>query len=41
MIEAIIAVEAIRTAQGRFGRKPIDGAQGQWGLEHPSSTSPA
>lgn len=34
VIEAIIAVEAIRTAQGRFGRKPIDGAQGQWGLEH-------
>lgn len=34
LIEAIIAVEAIRTAQARFGNRPIDGAEGQWGLEH-------
>lgn len=34
VIEAIIAVEAIRTAQGKFGNRPITGEEGQWGLEH-------
>lgn len=34
VIEAIIAVEAIRTAQGKFGHRPITGEEGQWGLEH-------
>ncbi|SFL39351.1 ABC transporter substrate-binding protein [Methylobacterium pseudosasicola] len=34
LIEAIISVEAIRTAQARFGNRPITGAEGQWGLEH-------
>jgi branched-chain amino acid transport system substrate-binding protein len=32
--EAIIAVEAIRTAQAHFGVHPINGEEGQWGLEH-------
>lgn len=34
VIEAIVSVEAIRTAQARFGNRPITGAEGQWGLEH-------
>ena len=34
VIEAIIAVEAIRTAQKKFGNRPITGQEGQWGLEH-------
>lgn len=34
IIETIIAVEAIRTAQGRFGNRPITGEEAQWGLEH-------
>ncbi|MCJ2055085.1 ABC transporter substrate-binding protein [Methylobacterium sp. J-048] len=34
LIEAIISVEAIRTAQARFGNRPITGEEGQWGLEH-------
>ncbi|GGC54681.1 ABC transporter substrate-binding protein [Chelatococcus reniformis] len=32
--EAIIAVEAIRTAQKKFGARPINGEEGQWGLEN-------
>lgn len=32
--EAIIAVEAIRTAQRHFGVHPINGEEAQWGLEH-------
>ena len=32
--EGIIAVEAIRTAQKKFGVGPINGEQAQWGLEH-------
>jgi len=32
--EAIIAVEAIRTAQAHFGVHPINGEEAQWGLEH-------
>jgi len=34
VIEAIIAVEAIRTAQAKFGHRPITGEEAQWGLEH-------
>ncbi|GLK69759.1 ABC transporter substrate-binding protein [Hansschlegelia plantiphila] len=34
VIEAIISVEAIRTAQKKFGVRPINGEEGQWGLEH-------
>ena len=32
--EAIISVEAIRTAQAHFGVHPINGEEAQWGLEH-------
>ncbi|ABY31879.1 ABC transporter substrate-binding protein [Methylorubrum extorquens] len=34
VIETIIAVEAIRTAQARFGKRPLNGEETQWGLEH-------
>ncbi|CAO4163375.1 ABC transporter substrate-binding protein [Methylorubrum populi] len=34
LIETIIAVEAIRTAQARFGKRPLNGEETQWGLEH-------
>ena len=34
MIEAIIAVEAIRKAQSKFGNRAINGEEAQWGLEN-------
>lgn len=34
LIEAIIAVEAIRNAQSKFGNRPITGEEAQWGLEN-------
>jgi branched-chain amino acid transport system substrate-binding protein len=34
LIDAVLAVEAIRTAQAKFGKRPITGVEGQWGLEH-------
>lgn len=34
VIEAIIAVEAIRKAQSKFGNRPITGEEAQWGLEN-------
>jgi branched-chain amino acid transport system substrate-binding protein len=34
MINAMIVVEAIRTAQGKFGNKPLTGEQVRWGLEN-------
>lgn len=34
LVDAIILTEAIRTAQGKFGNRPINGEEGQWGLEH-------
>jgi len=34
IVHAIILTEAIRTAQAKFGHRPIDGEEGQWGLEH-------
>ncbi|MGH7462261.1 MAG: ABC transporter substrate-binding protein, partial [Longimicrobiales bacterium] len=34
MINAMLVVEAIRTAQGRFGRKPLTGEQVRWGIEN-------
>lgn len=34
MINAIIVVEAIRTAMGKFGNKPMSGEQVQWGFEN-------
>jgi branched-chain amino acid transport system substrate-binding protein len=34
MINATIVVEAIHTAQGKFGNKPLTGEQVRWGLEN-------
>ncbi len=34
MINAMLGVEAIRTAQKKFGNKPMTGEQTRWGLEH-------
>jgi branched-chain amino acid transport system substrate-binding protein len=34
MINAMLVVEAIRTAQGKFGRKPLTGEQVRWGIEN-------
>lgn len=34
LADAIIEVEAIRAAQAKFGKRPITGEEGQWGLEH-------
>src|SRR5262249_48031758 len=33
LINAMLGVEAIRTAQEKFGKKPLTGEQGRWGLE--------
>ena len=30
----MLGVEAIRTAQGKFGNKPLTGEQVRWGLEN-------
>ncbi len=34
MVNAAIGVEAVRTAQGRWGNKPMTGEQVRWGLEN-------
>jgi branched-chain amino acid transport system substrate-binding protein len=34
MINALFAVEAVRTAQGKSGNKPLTGEQVRWGLEN-------
>ncbi len=34
LVDAIILTEAIRTAQGKFGRRAINGEEARWGLEH-------
>jgi len=34
IVNAMFAVEAIRTAQGKFGNKPLSGEQVRWGLEN-------
>ena len=34
LINAAIAVEAIRTGQKKFGNRPLNGDEGRWGLEH-------
>jgi branched-chain amino acid transport system substrate-binding protein len=34
LVNAMLGVEAIRTAQQKFGNKPLTGEQLQWGLEH-------
>ncbi|HEY4861560.1 MAG TPA: ABC transporter substrate-binding protein [Xanthobacteraceae bacterium] len=34
LINAMLGIEAIRTAQERFGKKPLTGEQVRWGLEN-------
>ena len=34
LMSAMLVVEAIRTAQAKFGKKPLTGEQIQWGAEH-------
>jgi branched-chain amino acid transport system substrate-binding protein len=34
IIEAILTVEAIRKAQEKFGHRPVNGEEANWGLEH-------
>jgi branched-chain amino acid transport system substrate-binding protein len=34
LISALVSVEAIRTAQAKFGNKPLTGEQVRWGLEN-------
>jgi branched-chain amino acid transport system substrate-binding protein len=34
LIDAMLGIEAIRTAQERFGKKPMTGEQVRWGLEN-------
>ena len=30
----MFTVEAVRTAQGKFGKKPVTGEQARWGIEN-------
>ncbi|MGE0034758.1 MAG: ABC transporter substrate-binding protein [Xanthobacteraceae bacterium] len=39
LIDAMLGVEAIRTAQARFGNKPLTGEQVRWGLENLNLTA--
>jgi branched-chain amino acid transport system substrate-binding protein len=34
MLNAMVVVESIRTAQGKFGKKPLTGEQVRWGIEN-------
>ncbi len=34
MLNAMLTVEAVRAAQGRYGYKPLTGEQVRWGVEH-------
>ncbi len=34
IVAGIVSTEAIRTAQGKYGRKPLTGEQVRWGLEN-------
>jgi branched-chain amino acid transport system substrate-binding protein len=34
LVMAIVTVEALRTAQQKFGDRPLTGKEGAWGLEH-------
>jgi branched-chain amino acid transport system substrate-binding protein len=40
LINAVIVVEAIRTAQAEFGQRPLTGQEVRWGLEHLDLTAP-
>jgi branched-chain amino acid transport system substrate-binding protein len=39
LINAMLGIEAIRTAQERFGKKPMTGEQVRWGLENLNVTA--
>jgi branched-chain amino acid transport system substrate-binding protein len=39
LINAFIGTEAIRTAQGKFGKKPLTGEQVQWGFDNLNITA--
>ena len=39
LINAMLGVEAIRTAQEKFGKKPMTGEQVRWGLENLNITA--
>jgi branched-chain amino acid transport system substrate-binding protein len=39
MVNAMLGVEAIRTAQVKFGKKPLTGEQVRWGLENLNLTA--
>ena len=39
LINAMLGVEAIRTAQEKFGKKPLTGEQVRWGLENLNITA--
>ena len=41
IINAIYDLEAIRTAQGKFGKKPLKGEEVRWGYEHLDITAAA
>ena len=34
MLNAMLAVESVRTAQAQYGARPLTGEQVRWGLEH-------
>ena len=34
MLNAMLAVESVRAAQSKYGRKPLTGEQVRWGVEH-------
>ena len=34
LIAGIVTMESIRTAQGKFGKKPLTGEQIRWGIEN-------
>jgi len=34
MLNAVVSIEAVRTAQGKFGRKSLTGEQVRWGIEN-------
>ncbi len=37
MINAMVTIEAIRTAQAKYGKKPLTGEQVRWGHREPES----
>jgi branched-chain amino acid transport system substrate-binding protein len=39
LINAVITTEAIRTAQGKYGNKPLTGEEVRWGFENLSLTN--